>query len=180
MAAVESPEFGDRPAHRRAQRFRRELVDVDQALVELRSRLSALDEPLRDGNGESPSALSPRMPLSDFTRPLPDAWLFRQHVLVSVGPFIDLVDVNGFAVALSELPPRPKAEVWGFDGNQAVIKLSADEPLRLADEDLRSLPYRPRVALATASALTLRLELPPLPRPPADDGPVLPLHLHKS
>ena len=172
-------DLAERPAQAHAQRFRRELVDVDDALAELRTRIAALDEPLH-GASEGRPGLPQRAPLSDFTRPAPNAWLFRKHVLVSVGPFLDLQDVNGFAIALSGLPPKPKAEVWGFDGNQAVIKLSSEEPLRLADEDLRSLPYRPRVALATASALTLRLELPPLPRPPSDEGPVLPLRLHHS
>lgn len=154
------------------------LTDADHALADLRARLAALDEPpaidepFAAGHSGGELLVSP---LAEYTRPLPNAWLFRDHILVNVGPFADLVDVHGFAESLSELPSQPTASVWGFNGNEAVIKLVADEPLRLADEDLRALPYRPRVTLATPSALTLELELPPPGRPRSDEGP--PLHL---
>lgn len=178
-AAEEAFEAADRPLTRLSQG----LTDVDDALADLRARLAALDEPVQIDEPFAVAASDDERPfgspLSEYTRPMPNAWLFRDQILVNVGPFADLVDVDGFAESLSQLPPRPRAAVWGFDGNQAVIRLTADEPLRLADADLRTLPYRPRVTLATPSALTLRLELPPLGRPRADEGPVLPLHVSK-
>ena len=166
------------PAHEPFDGLRDELSDVDDALAELRTRVSALNEPPPASVGIlQPDEFLARPSLREYNRPMPEAWLFREEVLVSVGPFADLGEVNAFARALSGLPPKPSAAVWGFDGDEAVIKLSSDEPLQLADADIRDLPHRPRVALATASALTLRLELPPKPRPPGDDGPVLTLHL---
>jgi hypothetical protein len=161
------------------------MSEVDDVLAELRGRLAALDRPAPERS--EPTAEETKteaelerlrsISLGEFTRPVPDAWLFRDEVMVRVGPFANLPDIDVFAEALAQLPQAPRAVTWGFDGSTAEIKLTASEPLRLVDEDLRHLPFDPRVEEASASTLTLVLESPPKRSQRGEEAPVLPLHL---